>query len=250
MSRRPAPRVVLLGSRDTLAGLGTAVRSKGLRFSRVVAIRQEGTSTPAVPERGSGRRPVDTLLVTSRHAVGPALRNWIRGQPRPPEVWAAGPGTAARLRAIGIGRVRRGVRLGAVGIVGAWGSRPRSVVHFRSDLAGERLARTLRAQGHDVREVVAYRVRSQVSEVRRHAEVVRNAGALVLTSPSVVETVRNALGPRSLRGIGGRIPAIVLGARTARAARSAGFRRVTVASDTAPQRFARVLVRVVNDGRA
>lgn len=249
MRRRPGPCVVLLGSRETLAGLGPAVRASGLRFRRVVALRAEHARARAVPRPGRAARPVDTVLVTSRRAASPALRTWIRAQERAPEVWAAGPGTAARLRALGIGRVRRGPGLGAAGIVGAWKGGSRTVVYFRSDLAGGGLARALRARGHRVSELVTYRVRSQVAQVRRQARLLRSAGALVLTSPSVVATVRTALGPRSLRSVGARIPAVVLGPKTARSARKAGFRRLTVASDTTPQRFARVLVRVVADAQ-
>jgi uroporphyrinogen-III synthase len=243
---------VLLSARETLRGLGPALSSRGLSLRRIEAIRVE--PAPASPSalRAARASRVDTVLVTSRHAVGPTLRAWARARDRAgrPELWAAGPGTAQRLRRLGLGPVRRGAGLGGSGVVRALGPRPRTIVHVRSDVAGGVLAQELRARGHRVREVVAYRVRANPAEVRRREALLRRACALVLTSPSTVASLRRAVGKEVVRELGRTVPAVVLGKRTARAAAAAGFRTVSVAPETSPQRFARLVVRTVDHAAA
>lgn len=252
MTRQPARRVVLLSAPETLPTLDAAVRGAGVRFRRVVAIRAERCRPRVVASPSRPNPPVNTLVVTSRHAVGPALRRWTRsrrGAPAP-EVWAAGPGTAEALRRFGFQRVRRGVGVGAEGIARRLGGRTRTIVHLRSDLAGEGFARRLRARGHRVIDVIAYRTVPATSSLRRNRVAIRRGDVLVLTSPSVVDALRRALGAGPVRSLGRTIPAVVLGGRTARAASRAGFRTVRIAPTTTPQRFARLLVRAVDDARA
>lgn len=243
------PQVVLLSARETLRGLGPAVRAEGLRLRRIEAIRSHPAPLGGGRRGAAGRARYDTIIVTSRHAARRALLTWaLAGKEGPmPEVWAAGPGTAAALRRLGVRRVRQGTGLGSDGIVRRLGARRRRVVHLRSDLAGHALARTLRAAGHQVREVVAYRVEPTPGEIRRRVAELRRAAALVLTSPSAVDSLRRAVGPKAVREIGRRTPAVVLGERTARAVAAAGFRTVAITPTPAPQRFARLLVRTVHD---
>jgi uroporphyrinogen-III synthase len=244
--------VVLLASRGALSGLGPAARSHRLRVRRVEAIRLEPSTT--VPPRRADRPPpsFDTVIVTSRHAVGATLRAWVGPPSRAAsvEAWAGGPGTAERLRRFGFRRVRQGVGLGASGIARRLGGRRRRIVHVRSDLAGSALARALRARGHAVTEVVAYRVRPNVGELRRRAPELRRASVVLFTSPSTVASLRAALGASRTRALGSDLPAVVLGERTALAAAAAGFRRVSVARTTLPQRLARQLARAAHDARA
>ncbi len=238
------PVVVLLSARGTLRGLGPACRSAGLALHRFEAIRFRPTG--ARPPTLVGLRPFQVLVVTSRQAAGPGLRGWLRRRgPAPLEVWAAGPGTARRLRALGFHRVRSGRELGARGIVTGLGARPRSVLHVRSEQAGPELAAALRARGHTVVEAITYRVVPSPGRLRRLPPSLRRAAAVVLTSPSAVGSLRATVGARPLRTIGRVLPAVVLGERTARAARNVGFRSVALAGTTDPQRFARLLVRTV-----
>lgn len=248
MTRSAAPTVVLLSGSGTLRGLGVAARSRGLRLRRIEALRAEAclpsrASRPFPPDT-----PIDAIIVTSRRAVQPGLLRWTRGDgdTGTPQVWAAGPGTAASLRRLGVHRVQRGEGLGSDGIVARLGPGARTVVHVRSDAAGDVLARALRARGHRVAEVVAYRVRPVVSEVRHRMPEVRRASALVLTSPSALDSLRRAAGTAAVRELGRTKPVVVLGERTAQAARAAGFSRVSVAGTTAPKRFAHLLVRAVS----
>lgn len=247
MARPRALRVVLLSSRETLPGLGPALRSAGVRFHRVVAIVPEACRPRPLGGPIPPTRSVDTVLVTSRHAVGPALRAWTRPQTggATPEIWAAGPGTAERLRRAGVRRLHIGSGAGAGGIVQRLGGRPRTIVHVRSDLAGDSLARELRERGHRVVEIVAYRVRPALSEIRRRRLALLDADVLILTSPSVVSALHDALGSTRVRELARRKTAIVLGGRTARAAEAAGFHPVVVPPTTTPQRFARRIVRSV-----
>ncbi len=238
--------VVLLSAPDTLRRLDREARRRGLDLRRVAALRFR-PSRGAPPTLARRRRAaVDTAIVTSRHAAGRLLSAWCRPLPggRPVELWAAGPGSAERLRRLGYRRVRRGDGLGGEGIVRALGPRPRRIVHLRSDLAGSRLARALRARGHRVTEVVAYRVEADTARLRRERPLLRRAAAWVVTSPSVISAVRQVLGD-SLRDV----PVIVLGERTATAAARAGFRRVQAVGPLSPQRFARRLVRAVDDAK-
>ncbi len=244
--------VVMLSAVDTLAGLGGAVRATGLEFRRVEAIRAQRTRPLRVSGASRAATEVDTLVVTSPHAVGPGLLAWAGryGRGRTPEVWAAGPQTARRLRAAGFSPVRRGSGLGAAGIAAGIGRGHRTIVHLRSDLAGSGMARSLRALGHRVIDLVGYRVLPRPSAVRRHASDLRRSAVIVLSSPSAVESLRRGLPTRDRRALGRTVPAVVLGARTARAAAAAGFRTVRIAPSADPQRFARFLVRVMTDAAA
>ncbi len=246
MAPRRRRTVYVLASQGSLRGLGAASARLGLTVRRIAAIRAVPRDPP---RRGRPRRPVDAVVVTSRHAIGEELRRWTK-RSRPgatPEIWAAGPGSAGRLRRLGYRRVRQGRRLGADAIADALGPRVRRVAYLRSDLAGERLARALRARGISVLEVVTYRVVPAPAAVARHARGLGSSAAVLLGSPSSVRALTKGLGPTTVRRWGRSWPAIVLGARTASAARAAGFRIVRVAATTDPQRLARELVRTVDD---
>ncbi len=250
MAARARPEVVLLAANGTLSGLGPAIASSGLRLRRIAALRVVATSPRWLSGSEAFARTADTIVVTSRQAVDRRLVRWAHrppGAPRP-EIWAAGPGTAEALRRWGLQRVHQPTALGAEGVLHALGRRrPRAVLHVTSDLAGTELARRLRGQGHRVAQVVSYRVRPRLTAIREQREGIAAASALVVSSPSVVDGLRRALGPAATRRIGRTMPVFVLGERTARAARSAGLRRVSVAASTSPQRFARELVRAIRD---
>lgn len=252
MRRGVRAGVVLLSASDTLRPVGPAARALGLRWARIEAIRVEPRPRDRLAAELARLGPTDAVVVTSRHAATPTLVRWTRARPAaPPRVfWAAGPGTAERLRRLGVRHVRRGFGVGAEGILRRLGRGGSSVLYVRSDAAGELLGRALRANGHRVTEVVGYRVRPRRAELRRRRATILGAGALVLTSPTALKALRGALGVRTVRALGRATPAVVLGARTARAGRAAGFRRVVVAPTTDPQRFARLLVRTVSDGAA
>lgn len=245
------PEVTVLGAKGTLAGVGPIARSLGLRLERIEAIRVVPCPPRELARRLAPVGNVDAVFVPSRHAVSRTLARWARARacgPRP-AVWAAGPGTAAALRRLGVPHVREGKGLGARAMVSRLAGRRHAVLYLRSDAAGDGLSTALRARGHRVTEVVGYRVRAARTRIRRGRAVIRGASALVFTSPSSVAALREALGRATVRHLGRATLAVVLGERSARAARGAGFRSVVVARTTDPQRFARLLVRTVADAR-
>jgi uroporphyrinogen-III synthase len=246
------PLVVVLSAPETLTGVEAAVSRHRLQVRRVSALRLRPHPNTVPSAERVRRARIDTVIVTSAHGAGPALAAWCRspGRRAPPEVWTAGPESTARLRRAGYRRVRRTGELGADKIVRRLGRSPRRIVRLRSNLAGLALTRALRAGGHRVTDVVTYRVEPAVGELRRARPLFRRAAALVASSPSVVSALRKALGDAAVRRLGATTPVVVLGERSAAAATRAGFRRVRVASSTSPQRFARLLVRTVNDAAA
>jgi len=247
------PSVVLYSAPGTLAGVDSPLRRAGVRLVRLVAV----VFRPVPPRLWLARlerihQPC-TVLVTSRTGVEAGVRPWARARGRtlpPLEGWAVGPGTAEALRRAGVRRVHRARSTGATGLAEALGrSTPRTVVHFRSDLAGPALARFLRGRGHRVVEVVVYRTEAvrRLTDRARRALVL--ADLLVVTSPSALSSLRRRLGARGFARISRATRLVVLGERSRKAAAALGFRRVSVAPSTTAQRFTRHLLRELRDAR-
>lgn len=248
MARRSRPTVVLLAASDTLEGLDVACARVGIRLLRVVSLQ------PRPVPRGrwlNGLRdqpPPDLVVVTSRAAVALGVLPWLRANrpaSSPIVYWAAGPTTARALSAARAVPVRRPLTLGAEGIARALARlRPRRILYLRSDRAGPALARRLRRSGHRVVDRVVYRVvpRGRVSS--REARAVRDADALVASSPSALAVLST---PTVARRFGKRERAaarlVVLGARTRATARARGFSNVSIAPSPNPERFTRFLLR-------
>ncbi len=247
MTRAPGPIVYLFASRGSLVGLGTAAAAAGLRLRRVEAIRAVARRTRIVSGRGLALDDFDTLVVTSRRAADARLRRWLPREKRAWTVWAAGPGTAAALRRLGVTRVRQGLGLGGPAIARAIGPAHRTILYVRSAEAGPMLARALRLRGHRVQERVTYALRTDRPRLRRQAARLSEAAAAIFTSPSALSATRAAEGPARFRLLARRLRAFVLGNRTRAAARRAGFRRVVVVGSADPQRLVRQLVRALGD---
>ncbi len=250
MRRGRSSTVYVLSAPETLGSLGRVVRRHGLRLRRIELLRAAPAPSGAGARRTLAGVRRASAIVTSKHAVGPQFRAWLSMARREgrPEVWVAGPETARSLRGLPV-RVRRAGRgLGEGSLTPALeGLSPRPFVYFRSDRAGPVLALRLRARGHRVTSLVAYRVHAVPEAVRPWARELPAAGALVVTSPSALTALAKGLGRSALRTLGGAVPAVTLGPRTAAVVRRAGFRRVVVCPSTNPQRLARCLVRAVRD---
>ncbi len=249
--RRGRPSTVyVLSAPETLEPLGLAVRRHALRLRRIELLQAAPVRSGAGARRTLAGVRRASAIVTSKHAVGPLFRAWLSMARRTgrPEVWVAGPRTARSLTRLPV-RVRRAGRgLGEGDLTRALeGQSPRSFVYFRSDRAGPNLARTLRARGHRVTSLIAYRVHAVPEAVRPWARELPTAGALVVTSPSALSALANGIGRSALRALGRSVPTVTLGPRTAAVVRAAGFRRVVVCPSTNPQRLARCLVRAVRD---
>ena len=240
--------VVLLAAPGTLSRLEEPLRSAGVELTRVETVHPVAIPPsqwlPALLKLG----PVDSVVVTSRFAVGAGVVPWRRGTHPGREVryWAVGPVTAATLRSRRIPNVRRPGSTGANAVVRAIGQGRSTILHLRSDRAGPGMARMLRAQGHRVRDVVTYRTLNRTELSRSEVQRIREADLLIATSPSSIDAFRGALGRAVFREIAVGTPLVVLGSRSETAARRAGFRRVSTAASRTARSFTRHLLNEID----
>lgn len=243
--------VVVYSGPDTLTQVDRRARRAGIRWIRIDSWKCSPLDPATWLRRLARMTGVDTVVVTSRAAVSAGVRPWRRALGALPgnlDFWAAGPGTARALRAAGARRVHRPSTIGANGILEALREGPRrNVVHFRSDLAGGRLARALRRKGHTVADLVVYRTGLPPPLTAAQRRELLRARLLVVTSPSGLSHLRTALGPRDFPRVARTVHLIVLGGRSRSAAQRQRFRRVSVAPATTPQRFTHYLLRELKD---
>lgn len=247
MTSRSSPSVVLFSGPETLSGIDRPVRREGVRLVRIASWKARPIDPSVWCSRLTRRPGVDTVVLTSRTAVASGVRPWRRSLGRFPddlEFWAVGPGTARALRTAGVNRVRRPSSIGTDRLAEALrGGPPRRIAYLRSDRAGPHLARVLRASGHRVVDVVVYRTTAPRTLTPLYRREILGTHLLVVTSPSGLGHLRAALGPKDFRQVARTVPLVVLGERSRRTARRLRFRRVSVASETTPQRFTRFLLR-------
>jgi uroporphyrinogen-III synthase len=250
MSRPRPPVVVLLSARGTLRSIDPLLRRAGVRLVRITLLTSRPVAPPRWLERLRRTERPDTVVLTSRAAIGAGLMPWVRAVGRLPpslEIWAVGPGTALALRRAGFPRIHTPSTAGSLAVVRALRRRrPRSVVYLRSDLAGTRVARALRKEGHEVLDVVVYRTTAAGPRAIRRARELSGADALVATSPSALASLRRGVDRRLFLRLARTVPTVVLGPRTQRSARGHGFRHVSVAPSTVPQRFTQHLLGVLD----
>jgi uroporphyrinogen-III synthase len=242
-----APRVVLLSAPGTLGGIDPLLRKLRIRLIRIDTVVQRPVPVESWWKRLGARAGRDGVIVTSRAGVVAGVRPWVRRTRTATggiRFWAAGPGTASALRALGARHVSKPPTAGADGIVRALRQSPaRNLLYFRSDRAGPSLANELRRGGHRVTEIVAYRVRPVAALTPTQRREIREADVLVATSPSSLSSVRRGLDRRTFDRVRSTARLVVLGERSLRAARGHGFRAVRVAPSTAAQGFTRYLLR-------
>ncbi|MGA7476017.1 MAG: uroporphyrinogen-III synthase [Thermoplasmata archaeon] len=253
MTAHAPPTVVLLSAPLTLEGIDPLLRRAGARLVRLVS-REPRPVDPTVWLERLRRPPTpNTVVVTSRAAVGAGVRPWRQASgpfPTALEFWAVGPGTAQALRRAGIRRVHRPRTVGALAVAKALGrTPPRRVVYFRSDLAGPRLARALRGQGHRVVDLVVYRLEAPPPLTARARHQLSSADLLVVTSPSGLSDLRRRLDRVTFSRLARTTPLVVLGERSRRAAQDHGFRQISVAPSTTAQRFTLQLLRELRHAR-
>jgi len=253
MTSRSSPTVVVLSAPGTLQGIDSELRRAGVRLVRIASLEPRPVDATIWLERLARAPTPDTVVVTSRTAVGTGVRPWRRAfGPFPAllEFWAAGPGTAQALRRAGIRRVHRPRTVGAMAVAKELDRRPpRRVVYFRSDLAGPRLARTLRGQGHRVVDLVVYRLEAPPPLDARARRELSTADLLVVTSPSGLSDLRRRLDRATFSRLARTTRLVVLGERSRRAAHGHGFRHASVAPWTTEQRFAHHLLRELRNAR-
>jgi len=197
-------------------------------------IRTDPLDTPAlrVALAGLAAGRFDRIAVTSA-AAAPLLRGAALAPGT--RVAAVGPATAAALAAAGVrSDLVPESEYSARGMLDAWPAAPERVLILHSDLAAPTLADGLRARGHEVEAVVAYRtVALPLEPAARAALAGDGPRAALVTSGSAA---------RALADQHGALPASLviacLGPGTAEAARAAGLEVGLVA----PERTAEALV--------
>jgi uroporphyrinogen-III synthase len=253
-SSRSRPTVVLVSAEATLAGIDTIMRRHGARLVRLVALRPN----PIPPARWMARvhraAPPDTIVLTSRAAVSAGLRPWrraVRHVPPGVEIWAVGPGTADAIRKSGFGPVRSPGEARSDALATALRRTPsRKVLYFRSNAAGPALSRGLRRQGHRVTDPIVYRLSEPPRFRASEQTALARADVLVVTSPSGFAVLRRRARPSVYARLAREVPTVVLGARSEGRARAYGFRKLSVAPSTVPQRFTRHLLRQLEHARS
>jgi uroporphyrinogen-III synthase len=253
MTRPTSSLIVLVSAPGTLPGIDSFLERAGFRFGRVSVLE----SHPLPPGRwlkelGRGPR-IDTILVTSRIAVGAGVVPWRAtkvGGADAVEFWAVGPATAEALGRLGVRRVRQARTPGGAALVAALDRpRPRSILYLRSNRAGPDLARHLRARGHAVIDRIVYRVEGRPRLNQADSELAASAELLVVTSPSGLSALRRGLGQRAFDRLRRTTRLVVLGPRSRHAARGHGFRHVSVVPPTTAQRFTHRLLRELRNGQ-
>jgi uroporphyrinogen-III synthase len=253
MTVRPPPTVVLLSAPGTLDAIDPRLRRAGVRLVRLSSLVTRPIAGSRWLSRVTGIARPDTVVVTSRAAVEAGVVPWRRAigsVPRYVEFWAAGPGTAQTLRRAGVRKVHRPPAVGGQAVARSLGRRPRrTIVYFRSNLAGTGLARALRDQGHRVADVVVYRVETPSRMSGAARRLLASADLVIATSPSALSSLRRRWGSRSFSRFARTARLVVLGERSRRAARGHGFRHTSVAPSPTAQRFTGHLLRELRDAR-
>ncbi len=234
-------RVVLLTGPNALEPIVEALRVGGATVTRLVVVEPEPLPPLAWRPPLSSIGPVDDVVVTSRSGVTAGVVPWREAGRRARRVryWSSGPATAAALRSAGVTNVREPPGLGGAAVVRGIGPGRRRILRLRSDRAGPSLARALRARGHTVTDVVVYRTRLRTRFERSERTRLAHADLILATSPSAIRALVAAFDPPELARLARRVPLVVIGPRSARAARAAGFVRISVTPSLTAQRFTR-----------
>lgn len=245
-------RVVFVGGAETLLGAERGLRRHGVRVDRIPAFRYVATPRERVRREVARFGPYDVLLLTSKESVHVmADAGALYRSPRPAgyrRIVTGGPATARALADEGIHgswSPRHGVGTAVARHLGH--GPPLRIVYPRSDRAGPGLARELRRQGHEVLDLVAYRVRPVAPATRQMRTRLLRADRILVTSPSALSYLRHILDPSSFRLLRRQGGLVVLGEKSARAARGHGFRGVRVAPGVSDQTVQEVLLMELSD---
>jgi uroporphyrinogen-III synthase len=244
--------VAIAAAAGTLTDLEDALRRTGHPVVRFDALRFQPVLSAA--RRKELRRATwDGIVVSSPRGLElflePVFGSARRGKPNP-VAYVAGESTAVGAERLGYTVVRPVGPIGMDGIVRAVpGDRRLRLLHPRSDIAGPKLSRNLRAAGHTVRDVVAFRTMKATSMPSSVRAGFARAGLVVVTSPSALRSLRRHLGPEVFRQLVRAAPFRVLGGTTEKAVRLAGARDIALLDPGPGQRFTPATVGSLFDGR-
>ena len=220
-------------------GVASELRARGATPIVAPTINFAGTAdadalSQALTDLQAGR--FDWLTVTSATTVDVLSAHGVT-LPRETRVAAVGETTAAALVAAGyrVDVVPREDN-SAAGLLAEWaeatgGTVPLKILALRSDIAAPVLTDGLRATGHDVVSVVAYRTIGVPIDPEVAASVAEGrVDAILVTSGSVAAQIAEQLGPVPERTV-----IACIGPRTAGDARAAGLRVDIVARERSAQ---------------
>jgi uroporphyrinogen-III synthase len=248
-----APTVVLLSTPGALERVDAALERAGVRLVRVRSVEPRAEDPLTWIRRILTRTRPDTVVVTSRWAVRAGVRPWMKIDgpfPEAVEFWAVGPATAAALRQAGVTHIHTPDTIGSEGIAAALAKGPkRRVVYLRSNLAGAKLVRTLRGQGHRVSDVVVYTVEMPPPLTPAERTQILDADVLVVTSPSGLADLSYRIGRSAFARLAKDARLVVLGERSRHAAVVRHFAHISVAPSAGTQPFTRHLLREVRHAR-
>ncbi|MCI4326449.1 MAG: uroporphyrinogen-III synthase [Thermoplasmata archaeon] len=244
--------VAIVAAAGTLVDLESSLRAMGVPSVRFDALRFV-PSLSAARRRAIRRTRWDGIIVSSPRGIELFLAP-VFGRARDgaatPAVFVAGESTATRTARLGYPAVRP---TGAPGIRGILGAVPNDrrlrLLHPRSDVAGPSMARALRAAGHTVHDVVAFRTRAAARMSPATRRGLAGASIVVVTSPSALRSLRRHLGRVRFRALADHVPFRALGETTAAAVRRAGVRDVALLDLGPGQAFTPVTVTSLFDGR-
>jgi hydroxymethylbilane synthase len=242
--RADAPRVIVTRPADQARDLLDEVRRVGLEPVLVPSIAVDLRSAAAEADRAAGTLTAcDWAVATSPNGARAILAAAERvltdlAAPR----WAAvGGATAAVLEREGVAVDFQPATADAATLAATMPvQRGDRVVVLRGDLAGDRLAASLRARGAEVDDVVVYRTQEAPAGSRPLLRSALDGGAIdaiVFTSGSTVRGLA-ALAAADGLAIAG-IPAVCIGQETAREASAAGLQVLAVSPTPDPTALAR-----------
>lgn len=234
-------------------GVAADLRARGA--SPIVAPMINFASTEDAPSLEQALRALaggafDWMSVTSATTVD-VLSSHRVFVPATTKIAAVGETTAAALVAAGYAVDFVPTRdNSAAGLLREWtdllgDSRPKRVLALRSDIAKPVLTDGLRAAGHDVESVIAYRtVGVPVAEDIVESVASGRVRAILVTSGSVAEQVQRQLGPIPETTI-----VACIGPRTAADAEAAGLRVDLIAQERSAESLIEALIAIARAER-
>ncbi len=242
-AREDDPRVLVLRSEGQAAELLASIAAIGLRPVHVPAVEIRHRPSPALRAAARDLSAFAWGVVTSANGVQSVVRAGAVGSSGPERGWAAvGDATGAALEHAGLAVGFKPSSPTATRLAGELpiqqGDR---ILVVRGELAGDRLATSLRSRGARVEDVTGYETVEGPTASRARLRGALDAGidAIVLTSASTARGLV-ALGRAIDVDVAG-IRAVCIGEPTASEARRLGFGKVSVASSPAPDAIAAVL---------
>ncbi len=254
--------VLVTGDPAARGGLVRALRRRGWTVRMVPTVRLEpvrpGTEAGEVLD-GALRLALtaERLIVTSPRGAAIVLGRLAAFGIDPATLrWAAvGDATARPLRAAGAGDVLLPRRADGASLAAAvlddlaLRRRPEAtVVLARASAAAADLPERLRAAGVRVVEAVAYETQEGPERSRMPLALALadpHLAAIVFASGSAIRGLRRLATPDALARAR-RLPAVVVGPRTAAVARAEGFERVLVAAEPAAPSLARAVAAILS----